>query len=259
MAAVIKERSLEANMLNIAISTVLSHRKRMAPFVVGGICAVLLAGGCSAAPGDQRDSDKKQIELDASDETVAAFAIDKWQVLAANTDGVRIVGRDGEGHAIAEFLVGPKERNSVIVQSLSPHQGTLSVGDDGSIEAGGAASLRQLVGALYRDTGHPTKALIRNVVDDRAIGNANEALSIGYSGHEAMYGGWFGLRVNYNVAGWCPNGGVRSHYSSFSDYGSSCWINRWASDQQNDCTINLHLGIGAFSSDVCHWYVYQTP
>jgi hypothetical protein len=216
--------------------------------------------GCSGASGESEGGDV-QAELIASPETLSQYGIGKWQVLLAGQSTVRFVGRGNDGRDLAQIQVENRADASARVVLLKPEIGEADVDREGAIIGDITPSAHALLQALYADTGvaKDIDARPRSDSAQDSVGVSQQALSIGYQGHIAYWGGWFGYRDNYNVGGWCPNGGARSGADAFSDNGASCWINRWASSQPNDCTVSLHLGINAFASDVCHWYVYQTP
>ena len=83
------------------------------------------------------------------------------------------------------------------------------------------------------------------------------------SGAESTVAPWtsvgqvFGWRDN-SITGMlhCPTGYVRDHWAAYSNNGSSCWINGWATEIDTDCRIILHTGIAPFLIDTCNVYIY---
>ena len=219
----------------------------------------ILFAGCSSAPEEPASPAELKVELAASTETLGQHGIGKWQVLQEESETVLFIGRDNAGRELAQIQVHSLSDTGARVVLLQPEKAETEVDSNGAFTGELTPSARSLLQALYKDTATAKDTKTIKESSEDSIGVAQQALSIGYEGHISYWGGWFGYRANFNVGGWCPNGGVRSWAESYSDNGSSCAVNRWASSQVNDCTINLHLGIGAFASDVCHWYVYQNP
>jgi hypothetical protein len=224
-------------------------------FLLSGVLFV----GCSGTSDDKAEAGEVQAELTASTETLARYGIGKWEVFPAGQDTVRFVGRAKDGQDLAQIQVRSVSESSARVALLKPEAAEADVDGNGVFVGDVSASARALLQALYADTAAAKGVNAVPASEPDSIGTSQQALSIGYQGHIPYWGGWFGYRDNYNVGGWCPNGGTRSFADAYSNNGASCWVNRWASSQVNDCTINLHLGINAFASDICNWYAYQSP
>jgi len=178
-----------------------------------------------------------------------ALGVTTWDI-HQDGDAVRIVGQDADHARRAELVVqqdpaAPTER--VHVEVVYPEHGTFELAKGGALDGASTAYMQQLGAALNADLAERT-----------VPAGAKLPLFLQGEGHLQMGWSMFGYANNIDVNGWCQQG-TRAYYDAYASNGASCWVNRWSSDTQYDCRINLHYGISGFRTDTCNWYVYSNP
>lgn len=218
---------------------------------------MLLALALPSCIADPEPAAEPPLTTIAASERANALGVTTWEIRPAGDD-FRIVGRDGESKRQAEMTVHIDDAtpDRVQVESMFPERGAFDLSRNGTIEGAASERLQQLGTAVIADLGEHTTPL--TPAPGEGLGVVVSAEFLQGEGHISLGWSLFGYRWDGDVNGWCLQG-TRTRFDAYSNSGASCWVNRWTSDSQSDCRINLHYGISGGRSDTCNWFVYMAP
>ena len=237
-----------------------SSNKASNSFAVG-IFVVPFAVACSAGTGADATSQQPLTVLAATSEAASQLNLASWELHAEN-DAVSVVGRDSTQARQTEMRlrrVEETEDSDVRVAIVFPLKAELTLRRDGNDLGTDTAYLKLVAAALHADldgSARPFKSEL--AASDPEVSSLTEALTLVWEGHENMPWSLWGYSVNETVSYWCLQG-TRSGWDAYSTSGASCWVNRWTTQIDTDCRIELHYGIAGWRSDTCNWFVYRNP
>lgn len=206
------------------------------------------AAGCIT--DDPAADEVAPVAMLAGSTQAAELGVVTWEVRGKG-DEVRVIGLDELGARRTEMIVRQLSADRVEVEALFPEPGVFELARGGIVDGAASDQLRKLGAAANADMGERS-------VPARDHGPLVPAVFLQGEGHLDMGWSFFGYSGNIDVNNWCQQG-TRDHFDAYSSNGASCWVNRWTSESQYDCRINLHYGISGFRTDTCNWFVYSNP
>lgn len=237
-------------MCKIVETKIRSHQ----PAFAANVLAILSLSACVAA-----DVPSAPLATLAGSEQASRLGVGSWDVLAEG-DNVRVIGRDVHARPRAEMIMRRMANTSderVQIEAVFPEHGVFEVTRDGVVDGASSEFLRNLGMTLYADMHEGGTPVIPGSGD--GLGTAISASFKQGEGHIEL--GWsaWGYSANIDVNGYCLQG-TRDYFDAYpSNQVGSCWVNRWTSDSQYDCRINLHYAIHGWATDTCNWFVYSNP
>jgi hypothetical protein len=221
--------------------------------------SVLTALACAAFVGCADADGAAQEEMDrlpASTATTASTGVTTWAT--GIDDGERtVMGIDADGGVVTRWRAAHLDEDRL---ALTAPEGAAPIvlARDGAITGATSAAEAALVRALFADSqGRAFTAPSPEPVADVGTDTAALSATLAWVTDYPRGGGLFGYSETFDAGHHCPGGRPRWYYDAYvTQGGGNCYIERWKTDDEHDCSVRLHIGVSAFGGVTCRGLAY---